>query len=47
MSKPKAIVKKLIQDYYHAKECPRVVQVTDDRKQLLVDLAEGLMYREK
>ncbi|HHU25469.1 MAG TPA: polyprenyl synthetase family protein [Bacteroidales bacterium] len=44
----KAIVEKLIQDYYHASlECLALVQVTDDRKQLLVDLAEGLMYREK
>ncbi|HHU97614.1 MAG: polyprenyl synthetase family protein [Bacteroidota bacterium] len=44
----KAVVEKLIQRYYHASlECLALVQVSDDRKQLLADLAEGLMYREK
>ncbi len=44
----KAVVEKLIQRYYHASlECLALVQVSDDRKQLLVDLAEGLMHREK
>lgn len=44
----KTVVEELIQRYYHASlECLVLVQVADDRKQVLVDLAERLMHREK
>jgi geranylgeranyl diphosphate synthase type II len=44
----KTVVEELIQRYYHASlECLLLVQVADDRKQVLVDLAERLMHREK
>ncbi len=44
----KVITEKLIEKYYLASlECLATVDVTDDRKQLLVDLAENLTHRVK